>query len=659
MRPLVVLLLVIAAALALIFTLQTSGPSTPPVVPPSELGSTPASEPVKPPVATDVQTPTNSDRLATPTGPTEGTGTNEPVELAGKNTLSGLVMNEQKQPLPNAKVELSREAHMGQESAMQMINGRATSPPVSVVKTDALGKYRFTNVVARRDYYLIVSHADYSPTQETLVAVGDQGDFQGPNVVLKTGSVIQGTVTDEGGNVVPSADLWLDSAFFNEEGESPDRLVVKSDLMGHYEFKNVYPVTKKLTCTADGYGMQTISPVNVSGEPGERVTQDFRLLVGQPIAGRVVGLDGVGIKGAKVLANSTANNVSYRGETESTEDGSFQLLNLTPGTYVLSCQAKGYRQQKYTRVAVGNMNVVIDMVAQACINGRTVDSAGSPVTAFTAEVRRLAPNQVPGIGVAPDPTPVKETFTDAQDGNFQLCGLDPGTYTVLASSASSAPTYSEAFSISTERPTANIVVRLSKGGSIKGRVVSPAGTPVGGVAIETHDDTYDDDPNDIFSQMIPTNTTSRRVVSRADGTFEIQYLTPEKYQLRLAHSSFAQGKMREIMVADGKATDVGTIAMQVGGAIRGTVFSAGGGPLAGGFVHLESDSSDLVLDTRSDAEGHFSFAHVRPGNYTLSATGANSTSDNAFTIIDHGKRTATSITVTEGGDLARDLNLGG
>src|SRR5690349_7168104 len=341
MRPLVVLLLVLAAGLALIFTLQNSGPSTqPPVDPAPAVAPEKPSDDVKKPTPGNVETPTQENRVAEQAVPA-GLGRNEnAVEVAGKNTLTGLVMNEQKQPLPGAKVELSRDARMGQEIAMQWINGRITTPPVATVTTDGVGRYRFSNVVARRDYFLIVSHPDYAPTQEQLVAVGDAGDFQGPNVVLRSGSVVQGTVTDEGGNVVPAAELWLDSAFFNDEGDSPDRLVTKTDAAGHYEFKNVYAVTKKLACMAEGYGTQTVSPVNVNGTPGERVTQDFKLFVGQPIGGRVVGSDGAGIQGAKVAAISTANNVTYRGEAESLEDGSFQLLNLNPGTYILTCVAK-------------------------------------------------------------------------------------------------------------------------------------------------------------------------------------------------------------------------------------------------------------------------------------------------------------------------------
>lgn len=662
MRPLVVLLLVLVAGLVLFLTLNRS--SSPPTVPTINPNGPGLHEPTPPKPADTgpVEAPGGPVRTPTPSVQV-GPGVNETAmteALPGDNSLYGLVMNEQKQPVAGAKVELSRDARMGQEMALTVIIGNNSGIPPIVTTTDANGSYRFKNVIPRRDYFLVVSHKSYAPVQEQLVAVGEKGEFQGPNVIMKAGSVVEGQVTDVAKNVVPNAELFLDSAFYSGMGESTDRLTTKSDAMGHFEFTNVYAVPKQLTCKAEGYGSQTKTPVNVQGSPGERVAVDFMLEVGQAIGGSVVGADNVGIEGALILAYNTGTGQSYRGDAVSLQDGSFQLLNLHPGTYTLTCEKKGFRQAKSTRVACGNMAVVIDMIAQACVSGRVVDSANAPVTSFTVSVRRLPPNQAPGIGVAGEDIGLKETFDNATDGSFQLCGLDPGTYSLLVGSASAAPTFSEMFAITPDRASTNVSVRLTKGGSIKGRIVSPSGAPVAGAVVRTCDDTFDDDPTDpLFGSMIATNTTSRQVTTSADGAFELRFLTPEKYQLRITHPSYAQGKLRGVMVSEGQPTDIATITMQVGGTVKGTVIGQGGTPLRGGFVHLESDTSDIVLDTRSDDEGRFTFTHVRPGPYTLSAMVNSSTSDNAFDNIGQMLRTQTPITVSEGGELTRELTLAG
>ena len=662
MRPLVVLLLVLAAGLALLLSLWQSGPSTTsPIDAPAP--SAPIAAPTQPSQPVQLQPPSEPVRMVTEDGAAGDGGMSDAAlfERPGNNSLYGLVTNESHQPLPGAKVELSRDPRMGEEVAVMWITDRRPAGPPIVTTTDAKGQYRFTNVVPRSNYYLIASHPDLMPVQEQMVGVGDSGDFQGPNIVLTTGSSVQGTVTDSGGNVVPDAELWLDSAFYSGEGESPDRLITKSNALGQFEFKNVYPVTKQLTCMAEGYGAQTKSPVNVLGSPGEKVTVDFQLAVGQPIAGKVLGSDGMGIKGAQIIAYNTGNNISFRGQCESLEDGSFTLLNLHPGSYILTCTAKGYRQQKHTRVAVGSMAVVIDMLAQACVSGRVIEAAsGKPVDTFTVSVRRVAPKQQQGFNLASEETGIKESFMGSADGSFTLCGLDPGTYALMASSNNSAPTLSDSFSIVAEQRSVSVEVRLSSGGTIKGRIVGPTGAGIGGAVVTTHDDTFDEDTSDpMFADLMPTNITSRRVVSNGEGYFELRALTPEKYQIRIAHPKFAQGKKRDIQVVEGQSTDVGSIPLQVGGTVKGTVFGQGGVPLQRGFVHLEAEMSDLVYDTRTDAEGRYSFFHVRPGNYTLSATGKSTSSSNAFETITDVRSSQVQITVTESGETPRDLSLSG
>jgi len=661
MRPLVVLLLVLAAGLALLLSLWQFGPSSaPPIDTPSVAAPNVPAVPAKP---EQLQTPAEPARTVTEDGAAGDGGMSDAalVERPGNNSLYGLVTNDSNQPLPGARVELSRDPRMGEEMAMTWITERKPSGPPLATMTDAKGQYRFTNVVPRSNYYLIASHPDLMPVQEQMVAVGDSGDFQGPNFVLTGGSTVEGTVTDSGGNLVTGAELWLDSAFYSGVGESPDRLIATSDASGHFEFRNVYAVTKQLTCMAEGYGSQTKSPVSVLGTPGEKLTIDFQLAVGQPIAGKVLGSDGMGIKGAEIIAYNTGNNISFRGQCESLEDGSFTLLNLHPGSYILSCTAKGYRQQKHTRVAVGNMAVVIDMLAQACVNGRVVEAAsGKPVDAFTVSVRRVAPKQQQGFNLASEETGLKESFAGAADGSFTLCGLDPGTYALMASSNNSAPTLSDSFTIVAEQRSVSIEVRLSTGGTIKGRIVGPNGAGIGGAVVQTHDDQFDEDTSaPLFADLVPTNITSRRVVTNGEGYFELRALTPEKYQIRVSHPKFAQGKKRDIQVVEAQPTDVGSIAMMVGGTVKGTVFGQGGVPLQRGFVHLEAEMSDLVYDTRTDSEGRYVFTHVRPGNFTLSATGKATSSNNAFEGIMDMRSSQVQITVTEGGETPRDLSLSG
>lgn len=164
----------------------------------------------------------------------------------------------------------------------------------------------------------------------------------------------------------------------------------------------------------------------------------------------------------------------------------------------------------------------------------------------------------------------------------------------------------------------------------------------------------------IFGGLVPTNVTERKTRSDREGKFELRLLTPEKYQIRIQHPNFTREKVRSLVVVEGQPTDVGAIALKLGGTLKGVVYDAAAGkPLPRGFVHLESAEGDLVYDVRTDGDGRYTFVHVRPGAYTLSATGQSSAGGGAFGAIIDQRQSQVQINVLEAGEITRDLNLGG
>jgi carboxypeptidase family protein len=661
MRPLIVLLLVLVAAVVLIisFTTMGGGGSKDGAVPEA---AAPVSKGPAKPTDTLVPPPTSTEQ-GVRSAPDEKINADpkEQDAVVISNSLFGTVLNDQAQPVVKATVILSKDAMMGDALGGQLIIGQAPTGKFLQQETNAKGEYRFKDVEPANDYYLVARHPDYSPKQEQLISVAEQGDTRAPDLILKAGSTISGLVTDEGNSGIPNARLDLESAFFPDQGDSPDLMRTVTDGTGHYEIKNVPADARVLTVSADGFGTQTQMQVPIKGTPGEVLTIDFKLLAGQPIGGRVVGSDGLGVVGAKISAFSTGQNQSYRGEAVSIEDGQFRIDNLHPGSYILQAEAKGYRQQKHTRQQTGDLTVQIDMLAQACVEGRVIQAGnGNPVPSFSITVRRVSQPQGQGTAKVYEDTGVVEVVNDSADGTFRLCGLDPGTYALMASSATAAPTLSDTFQVIENQRVTNLVVRLSAGGSIKGRVVGPDGAPVRGAVVSSHDDTFDEDPMEsFFGGLVPSNVTQRKARTDSQGNFELRLLTPETYQIRITHPSYTREKMRKLQVIENTPTDVGTIQLRTGGTVSGTVIGSGGTKLARAFVHLESDMGDLVYDTRTDAEGRYSLQHVSPGTYTLSATGQNPGGGDAFQGIVDQRTSAVKINVIDGQPVTRDLSLGG
>ena len=73
------------------------------------------------------------------------------------------------------------------------------------------------------------------------------------------------------------------------------------------------------------------------------------------------------------------------------------------------------------------------------------------------------------------------------------------------------------------------------------------------------------------------------------------------------------------------AADVGSITLQAGGVVKGTLFDGSGATVPRGMVRLLRADHDetFTSEVRPDAQGNYASEHVKPGPYRLSATRGN------------------------------------
>jgi len=522
--------------------------------------------------------------------------------------------------------------------------------------TNKEGRYVFKDIDPSPRYFLVAEHDDYSFTQESYVTIGSEGDFVGPDIRLAPGSTVFGYVTDTGGAPIPDARVHVDSSYMlGEDLESPDRKTAHTDSAGYYEIKNISQGPRNLSAHADGHGTQIQHNVMFTGKPEDRVQKDFRLEVGLPIAGRVVGPDGAGIEGAKVLAMNYGNNTSSRGECYTDETGAFHIDFLRQGSYILMVSAHGWRPERLNRVEVGNTDVRIDMVEQAKIDFCVVDrKTGQPVPSFDASARRVTPG-----GNAYETVGPVETI-QSSTGCGTLRGVDPGQYVVLVEAPGYAPQFSDPFTVTQSAPVTGVQVALDQGGALHGRVVDGAGNPVAGARVSSHDPFYvEDNLTGLFGGMIASKATDRKTRTKKDGTFELNLLTPGEYLVRVSSPGHTREYIRDLTVTAGSVSKIGDVVVRSGGSVVGTVYDRAGKPLAGGYVHLRSEDPNSIYDTRADGSGQFEFKSVRPGTYRLSASGGSNASGDPFEVIVDQTNSEISINVTEGGTVNQNLNLGG
>lgn len=655
MRPILVLVLVIVAIAALIFGIMRLLPETPAVEQGGPVATNQHTD-TKPPLGAS---PLDGGGLETPAGravpkPTDANvgRTVDPNAVVGfDNIFSGLVRNPQNNPVAGAEVTLSKS----NTGDLFFINEPLKVEDDVTQRTDGEGRFAFRNVEPRERYRLTVKHPEYTRYEDTTIPVGDAGEFVEPPITLTQGATLTGHVRDEGGNMVNDATIYLDGMIYQGSVSTPpDRMTAKTNREGQFTMVNVAKGQRTLTVVASGYGTITFNGL-VFDKEGV-VTRDVTLKVGEMICGRVVDEKGQGVQGAHVVAMGfSSTQQTARGDIDTDAKGEFCFENLTPGPYNVTSVAKGFRSERNTRVETGTNNVTIEMIREPNVSGQVVDAAtNAPITAFTIRLRFFY-----GPGLPSAASEFTQSFNHP-NGEFVMEGIAQSDYMAEALVQGYAPSLSNNFTVQGGKSVSGIVVRVSHGGSMSGRVVDAVGKPIARARITTHDnDWVDDDFARMLGAELPTSTTAAESRSRDDGTFTITNLRPELYQIVVQAVGCTRLSKTNITVHDAVDTPIGDVALTRGGTLRGTVFDPAGKPLAGAQITLgalEGPTPERYT-TKSGDDGKFLITNIAPKAYTLSASRSSALGANPFEQVIDTKNSEKRVVISEERTTVQDLTL--
>lgn len=653
MKPFLVLLLVAAAAGGLFFVLQggDGGTGT------GNLGADSTTVERSDDTSTDDQPTKPTNLVATDGGrkaadieaiPTEVESVDEPLLAEiGAGELTGTVTGPKGTPIEGATVVLTRFG------ADMLFFGEVDRTEDAEATTGTSGTFTFKNVPPYESYSLIATHPDYSRSEIAGVVVQDGIASEAPPIVMNEGQKVFGKVIDSGGNPVPNAALTLSQrAFVAELGGTDDSAQATSDAQGNFEFKNVTAQQNyALKVVADGYGTITKNPIQVI--EGENLELTMTVEVASLIAGRVVvSADGTPIEGAVVQAWSL-DNVKSRSHTEtrSTETGDFEVADIAPGRYQIVVRHPSYEPSTQTRVEAGEMNVAIELRPLPVITGQVVDAAtGAPITKFEAQLRQGVPGSQDGLSTAIVASRAK--FEDPE-GRFQMVVPRSGEFMVEAIARGYADTYSLSFQTAMGQDSTGIVVRMTRGGTLMGRVLGDGGQPIKGAIVETRDKEWSDDP--FWASLgagAPGNATETKSVTGEDGSYKLEALTPGQYQLIVRHRDYAQKTVKELVITEGQEYKVNDVLLPRGAEVTGTVRGPSGRPMPGATVKLYPNGADLRSYTaQTNKAGEYSVKNVGGGSYLIHATRPRTSTDNVFIGNIDLKNTQRPITVASGQKL--------
>ncbi len=508
-------------------------------------------------------------------------------------------------------------------------------PPTAVSHTDQTGAYRFEALAPGR-YHVNAMLTDgrqaCSRSNDVEIFI-DRETVR--DLVVGSGYDLEGRVIDKGsGRGVSGAEVYLwnnrRKRCMTEEG-------------GRYELAAVsLHESASAIVRARGYVQYGSGLVFASKGIGSRIVQDFQVLRGTVLTGRVLGPDGNPVAGAFVgtspLSMRVQDEFSIMAGSERTitdERGRFEVTTRSSHDSVIPKRPLYAHKPGLAWAATPPMSfgigeektgIVIHLKRGGSISGRITDDRGEPVD--SAQVLL----DVPAFNPATRDTYYfsRRSVYSRTDGRYDIDGVPEGTYRIEVVPAGRLGTSQSRFAharldrvqVSSGRCTqAN--VSLSVGQAISGRVVDGDGVPVVGAAIWT-------------AMFPPYGNASYRLqqmrwwaFTDAQGMFKVEGLSDVEvsYMIRVSKAGFSTATVGKI---EGERSGLVFTLHRIKTVTGQVVYEASGRPVTefsiegamlsgpGGTEPPRPTRSTRPSGVFADLGGRFSL-QLQPGRYELAA----------------------------------------
>jgi hypothetical protein len=309
---------------------------------------------------------------------------------------------------------------------------------------------------------------------------------------------------------------------------------------------------------------------------------------GQPVAGaRIVARDGgaLGIPG-----EAEAGRVTARSDAS----GRFALESLAPGSYAVSGHGPGGTYASRANVRLGARVELLLLPASSIVGTVTGPDArplaGVAVQAYAGGRQAIVES------------------SDAQ-GGFELGGLAPGEYEVVALASGLAPGVASNVLLD-RRSEARVELRLRPGTRVVGRLIDVRDRPVAGRVMVGE---LDGDPAPL---ALADRLSSE---AGADGRFAIDAVPLGEHAIAVNAPGQAPQRVDFAARATDRQVDLGDVRLEVGLAIRGRTRTASGQPVADATITGQPLRRGEMRQARSEADGSFVLAGLEQAPHRVVA----------------------------------------
>jgi RNA polymerase sigma factor (sigma-70 family) len=550
--------------------------------------------------------------------------TNYTTKLNRGVEIGGLVSSDNGQPIPGAQVIFSvvgQAPGASHDRERPTLMGRYHSE-----FTDTQGHWRCDHVPS---LFSMITYSVFHPDHVTATfgtaALGAtssggltylaEGDLRNGSAVfvLKPGLVVAGQIVDEAGKPVPNVKVTEDRQWYEPFANQ----VTGSD--GVFQFKNLPQKAVVLTFQTEGFAPRDLT-VNPSPQRDElRVVLDK----GGLLRGRVMNEGGHPISGATVhVARDRFDQDRFEWKTTTDREGSFEWATAPASREYYTIDASGYSSQSNIELAANGANHIITLRKNAEsasfeISGTVVDAGTRlPIDGFQVLMGTTEGGISPS-GAWHFATFAPELRTKGKDGQFSF-RTGGGVLGCLFEVRAEGYWPAQVTNSGPLTGDCHLAFQLNRAADITGSVVLPNGTPAAGAVVilcTGHGHAYMKLPAQFDLTRLGNTKHSE---TDADGRFCFK---PELgiEQIRVAHNEgYGEASLEALASSQ-------VITLKPWGRVEGTLKignrAAGNetiwlgnwywryAPVPGLQVHMEA---------RTDAEGHFVFEGVPPGEREIS-----------------------------------------
>jgi len=509
----------------------------------------------------------------------------EPLEvrLDPSSDVSGRVVDAEGEPIPGARVEMtrSRSLEMGNRAVMTMM--------MASEETDRDGRFVFEDqepgVIS-----LGARASGYREAKRDNIEIPKGEDLTGIELPLPPGAVVEGRVLAPDGRPAIGAGVGPVTESPDPMGGMLDRET--SDGSGHFRLEGLEAGPVAIEARHPDYP-RVVKDVEL--REGINVVE-LEFSGGHEVSGLVSDTAGRPVPGASLRLVAAGRFWGGGPETRSKGDGTFVMPGVQDGDYGLWAEAEGYAP------SAGKQRVSVAGEPVAGLEVRL-----DPGAVLLGRVSGLPPEDFARVGIQLEgDTPHFEDAPVDTQGNVRIEHLLPGSYTVIGSVARSGRQARQRVVIEPGMPEATVQLEFGAGVTLSGRAVQ-GDQPIAGAML------YGQGTDADYSGWTETDF---------EGRFTLEGLEPGRYRLQLQHWQSGLSYTEEVDLSTSREIVLDVPTAIVGGRVTD---ASDRGPLPGVRVTLTpvdatSGSAQRQRAATTDVDGRFTLDSVGSGDWTLAAS---------------------------------------